>query len=151
MDKLRNFKNNWVKNPSKVLEAINKKKDITKLLKQPLFHWSDVNIKEFKNGLSKNGWLGQWIYFTPNKKYAKTHWKNLIEVSINLKNPFIVKGNSPSDVFTEARAMYPKIVDFNISEVLKENWYDWIYYKHWEDEIWEVVSVFDEKNIKTKI
>ena len=59
--------------------------DAKKLFKAPetVYHGTDAKFDTFKN--SKGG-----IYFTDNPEQAKKFGKNMKEVSLNLKNPYII-------------------------------------------------------------
>lgn len=114
----------------------------------PVYHGSNAKFDTFDNSMQKNGWLGKGHYFTPDKNYAKEAGKNIKEVVLDSKNPFVVKGNSPSDVLSEIKQKFPEVDEFNIKEVLQKNGYDSLKFKHWDKG--EMVSVFEPTQIKTK-
>lgn len=114
----------------------------------PVYHGTNKKFETFNDKNLKTGWLGKGIYFTPNKSYARENGKILKEVFLYIKRPFIVKGDSTSDVLSEIKEKYSSVDEFNISEVLKEQGYDSIKFNHWDKG--EIVAVFDNKIIKTK-
>lgn len=71
-----------------------------------------------------------------------------METKVDLKNPYIVKWNNPSDFITELKKQFPDATEYNSTDILKQNGYDWIKYKHRDDDIWNIVVAFDPKSIK---
>ena len=114
----------------------------------PVYHGTNAKFDVFDETKFKNGWLGKGAYFTSNKTLAKENGKILKEATLNIKNPFIIKGNSPSDVLLEIKNKFPEVNEFNISEVLKKNGYDSIKFNHWDKG--EMTTVFSPNQIKTK-
>lgn len=119
---------------------------------ESLYHGTNSQFDKFNSDSFKNGWLGKGAYLTPNKAYAKQNGKILKEVVVSTKNTFVVQGDNPSDIISEIKSKFPneRTTEFNISEVLKKKGYDSIRYKHWDDEIGEMVAIFNPEAIKTK-
>ena len=111
-----------------------------------MYHGSKNKFSVFNKG-EKTGWLGKGIYFSDNKKYARENGKNVVEVYLNAKKPFVVNGNAPSDLITQIKELYPEADLFNVSDVLSKNGYDAIILNHWDHG--EIISVFGENQIKS--
>ncbi len=110
------------------------------------YHGSNQQFYAFKNG-QKNGWLGKGIYFAEEKAYAKTNGKNLSENYLSARNSFVVKGDSPSDAYSEIKEAFPEVNELTIKEVLEKHGYDSIIFKHWD--FGHIVSVFSPTQIKS--
>ena len=50
--------------------------------------------------------LFERFYFTDDKKATKEYGKITLEVFLNMRNPFYVKGEDPSDVIYEVKKAY---------------------------------------------
>jgi hypothetical protein len=97
------------------------------------FHRSKKDFYFFDNDKQLNGWLGKGFYFSDNKFEFKDYGKKILSVFLNIRNPFKVKGESPSDFLYELKQMFDSD-KFNTTEILKVNKYDGIIYKHWDYE-----------------
>ena len=111
-----------------------------------MYHGSKNKFSVFNKG-DKTRWLGKGIYFAENKQYARKNGKNVFEVYLNVKNPFVVNGNSPSDLLTQVKEIYPEANLVNVSDILSKNGYDAIILNHWD--YGEIISVFEENQIKS--
>jgi len=110
-----------------------------------LFHGTDSRFTEFSNEHARNGWLGRGFYFTDDKSSAKKHGKILMKVSVDLRKPFVVQGESPSDAYTEVNKKYG-VVDGDLSISLKDNGYDGVIFNHWDQGL--IIACFSPDQIK---
>lgn len=109
------------------------------------YHGTKINFDVFDTDRQKNGWLGKGFYFTDNKKRTKEHGKIILQVFLNIRNPFIVKGEAPSDVISEVKEIYNSSND-DVSITLKDNNHDGIFFKHWEQG--NIFTCFNSNQIK---
>lgn len=77
------------------------------------------------------GWLGTGFYFSDNKNSFKEYGKFILQCFLNIRTPFIVNGNSPSDAYTEVKQKY-NLENENITIPLKNNGYDGVFFNHWD-------------------
>lgn len=110
-----------------------------------MYHGTNAEFSVFKKG-TKNGWLGKGIYFSDSKKYARKNGKNIFVVYLDVKNPFLVKGNDHYALLSEAKELFPEVTEMNVAEVLKNNGYDGIVLNDWEQGT--IISVFEPEQIK---
>lgn len=94
----------------------------------------------------KTGWSGKGLYFTTNKKLAKSYGKINLQVFLNIRKPFLVKGNSPNDFLSEMIDKFDDVDVFNTSEILTQNAYDGIFFNHWE--FGDISTCFKSNQIK---
>ena len=116
-----------------------------------LYHWTTAKFDKFSDDFTNKHWfLWQGHYFTPNKDYAKSYWKNIKETFLDewLKI-YNAKANSSWQVYSELKDKFPWLNDFNIRKVLEENWYNWIQYTDWER--WDIINIFRSENIPDKL
>lgn len=111
-----------------------------------VYHGTGANFDTFDKEKAGNGWLGKGFYFTPDKDVARSFGKNIKENYINVKNPFVVEGHNPTDVYSEITARYPEANEFNMSEVLANHGYDGIQFNHWDKG--EMITAFEPNQIK---
>lgn len=111
-----------------------------------VYHGTGANFDTFDKDKAGNGWLGKGFYFTPNKDVARDFGKNIKENYINVKNPFVVEGHNPTDIYTEITTKYPEANEFNMAEVLANHGYDGIQFNHWEKG--EMITAFEPNQIK---
>lgn len=97
------------------------------------YHGSNIDFSFFNMDYQKNGWLGKGFYFTNDKKATKEYGRIIFQTFLNIRNPFKVKGEAPSDVYTEIKEEYNyEGFSDDVSIVLKENNHDGIFFKHWD-------------------
>lgn len=134
-DALRNFWN-WFKG-SKVVDKQGR----------PLvvYHGTAKDFDVFNDVNLKNGWLGKGIYFAKNRAFALENGKKIKSTYLKIDNPFIVNGESPSDVLSEITKLYPDADEFNLTSVLEQNGHDGVYFNHWDSG--EMYSVFANTQI----
>ena len=111
-----------------------------------VYHGTGANFDAFDKEKAGNGWLGKGFYFTPDKDVARSFGKKIKENYINVKNPFVVEGHNPTDVYSEITAKYPEANEFNMSEVLANHGYDGIQFNHWDKG--EMITAFEPNQIK---
>ena len=111
-----------------------------------VYHGTGANFDTFDKDKAGNGWLGKGFYFTPDKDVARDFGKNIKENYINVKNPFVVEGHNPTDIYTEITTKYPEANEFNMAEVLANHGYDGIQFNHWEKG--EMITAFEPNQIK---
>ena len=111
-----------------------------------VYHGTDVNFDTFDKDKAGNGWLGKGFYFTPDEDVARSFGKKINENYINVKNPFVVEGHNPTDVYSEITAKYPEANEFNMSEVLANHGYDGIQFNHWDKG--EMITAFEPNQVK---
>ena len=111
-----------------------------------VYHGTGANFDTFDKEKAGNGWLGKGFYFTPDKDVARDFGKNIKENYINVKNPFVVEGHNPTDVYSEITARYPEANEFNMSEVLANHGHDGIQFNHWDKG--EMITAFEPNQIK---
>ena len=98
------------------------------------YHGTNNKFDSFDEKYQLNGWLGKGFYFTDNKESAKEHGKYIMKVHLDIRNPFYVEGESPSDVYTEINQKLnsDRTDNDEISYLLKKNLYDGVVFKHWD-------------------
>jgi hypothetical protein len=113
-----------------------------------LYHGTDNKFDSFNEEYQLNGWLGKGFYFTDDINYAKENGKYVMKVHLNIKNPFYVEGNAPSDVYTEINKKYnpDKSLFDDLEVLLKNNGHDGVIFKHWD--IGNMYSCFYPNQIK---
>ena len=111
-----------------------------------VYHGTGANFDAFDKEKAGNGWLGKGFYFTPDKDVARSFGKNIKENYINVKNPFVVEGHNPTDVYSEITARYPEANEFNMSEVLANHGHDGIQFNHWDKG--EMITAFEPNQVK---
>lgn len=97
-----------------------------------VYHGTKDTFNVFESSAQKNGWIGKGFYFTEDKSLAKSFGRIIISAYLRIESPFVVIGQSPSDVLSEIKVKYPDVNEFNISEVLNRKGYDGIYFRHWD-------------------
>ena len=113
-----------------------------------VYHRSKKKFNLFDVDKQLNGWLGKGFYFSGSKLEFKDYGRTLLSVFLNIKNPFIVKGESPTDFLYEVmKSIDNNTSTFNTTLTLKENNYDGVIYKHWDYES-KMFSCFESNQIK---
>ncbi|MFY8161615.1 MAG: DUF5824 family protein, partial [Candidatus Kapaibacteriota bacterium] len=110
------------------------------------FHRNKKKFTIFDIDKQLNGWLGKGFYFSESKLEFKNYGKILLSVFLNIKKPFIVKGQSPTDFLYELKELFGSD-EFDTTEKLKRNKYDGVIYKHWDYE-GIIISCFKPEKIK---
>ena len=133
----------WENDPENSSKIVNPKTG------EPLvvYHGSKSKFTTFDKGRQKDGWLGRGFYFTPNKNVAKGFGKSVSHSFINIKHPFEVKGQSPSDVITEVNQKYGGALGDQIQDILFNNGYDGVIFNHWDTGV--ILSTFEPNQIKS--
>jgi hypothetical protein len=125
----KNWFGDWENNPNNASKMIDDNGE-------PLicYHGTDTKFDVFDTKYQKDGWLGRGFYFTDDKKLTKDYGKINLSVFLNIKNPFIVKGNSPSDIIWEINTQYnpSNMQNSDVSQTLKMHNHDGIFFKHWD-------------------
>lgn len=97
------------------------------------YHSSNTKFQSFKIEHQKIGWLGKGFYFSDDKQMTKEYGKILYECFLNIKNPFIVNGDSPSDIITEVKKTYnEELFTSDVSIILKNNEKNGVIFNHWD-------------------
>lgn len=132
---LRNFWN-WFKG-SKVVDEQGR----------PLvvYHGTGKDFDVFNDVNLKNGWLGKGIYFAKNRAFALENGRKIKSTYLKINNPFVVNGDSPNDVLSEIKKLYPEADEFNLAGILTRNGHDGVYFNHWDSG--EMYSVFSNTQI----
>jgi hypothetical protein len=121
---------------------------------------TEFSYRYFNSGSGDGGWLGKGFYFTPDYDYAQSYVDNdenkqLLEVFVTAKKPYIIQNSlengsystSPTKLMNELGAKTAG----EVQKILKEQGYDSIILKDYEDEgagIVEVVA-FEPNQIKS--
>lgn len=130
-EEFKNWFGDWQNKPNTASKVIDENGE-------PLvcYHGTNTKFDNFDIKYQKDGWLGRGFYFTNDKKLSKTFGKFTLICFLNICNPFIVNGESPSDVITDIKTAYNlnNIINFDndISIILKKHNHDGIFFKHWE-------------------
>lgn len=111
-----------------------------------VYHRSKKIIYYFDTDKQLNGWLGKGFYFSESKIEFKDYGNKLLSLFINVRNPFIVKGESPTDFLYELKKIF-NTDKFDTTQTLIENSYDGVIYKHWDYE-GKMFSCFNSNQIK---
>ena len=114
-----------------------------------LYHGTETKFSTFDISKQKNGWLGKGFYFTDDLESTKEYGNIILKVYLNIRNPFIVSGNSPSDVLTEVKNKYhndDNLFNDDISILLKKYNHDGIIFNHWDKGL--MISCFYPNQIK---
>ena len=155
-DVIQHIKTYWPKAKDKLYEVVEKIAKYTWTKSNfinewdSLFHWTKAKFDIFDDNKAVANWfLWKWHYFTPNKDYAKTYWRNIKETILNkwLKI-YNSKADSSWQVFSELKNKFPWLDETNITQVLEKNWYNGIQYTDWDR--WDIVNIFKSKDIPTK-
>ena len=132
---------NWENSPESASKVVDENGE-------PLvvYHRNKKKFNVFDTDKQLNGWLGKGFYFSESKSEFKDYGKIIISTFLNIKNPFAVKGESPSDFLYELKQKFG-INEFDATKVLKENKCDGVIYKHWDYE-GKMLSCFEPNQIK---
>ncbi len=133
--------------------------DFVKAQGEPVYHWTNAEFSEFDtNKINKESWMEYWVwlYFTPDRNYAKNYW-NVKDAYITIKKPFII---NQWESLAKVEELWISQQDYKkmkwkwkyverevLTDIIKRNWYDWIIYK-WDNK--KEIVVFDNSQIKTK-
>lgn len=94
-----------------------------------VYHGTKNQFYEFDTNKQLKGWLGKGFYFSKNKAEAKDYGKTLLKCFLNIKNPFVVKGDLVNEDGTidwsvgregEISKKYGNVNADDISTTLKE-------------------------------
>lgn len=94
-----------------------------------VYHGTKNEFYEFDTNKQLIGWLGKGFYFSKNKSEAKDYGKRLLKCFLNIKNPFVIKGDIVNDDGTvtwgigregEIAKKYGSVNPNDISTTLKE-------------------------------
>lgn len=111
------------------------------------YHASSKKIKTFDVEYQKIGWMGKGFYFSVDKNAVKEYGSVIHKVYLNIRNPFVVEGESPSDVITEIKKMNKgELFESDVSKVLKKYSYDGVIFNHWDKG--NMISCFYPEQIK---
>lgn len=101
-----------------------------------VYHGTKNKFNQFDIEKQKIGWLGKGFYFTNDKDATKEYGKSTLEIFLNIRNPFIVKGESPNDVYYEIKTKFDiksqEDIDTDVSILLKHQGYDGLVFNHWD-------------------
>lgn len=117
-----------------------------KLIK--LYHGSNENFENFEIDKARKSVLayGKGAYFTQDKNLADKYGKNIKEVYLNLKNPFIVQTEEQLEksVKFKLEALKKKT---DLSNILKEKGYDGVisYEDIGSNKIAEAIAFYNEQ------
>lgn len=118
-----------------------------------VYHGSKNKFYSFDMGLQKTAWMGKGFYFTPNKEFARSFGRSVVSSFLNLRNPFIVKGNSPSYYDSEVGKIYGKdggpIEPSEGTALLQDKGHDGVLFTHWDQG--QMITVFTPSQIKSTI
>ena len=109
-----------------------------------VFHGSKVKFVKFDDSKQKIGWLGKGVYFTKDKHATKEYGRYVIKAFLNIRNPFIVIGETPNDVYYE---VIGKVDESDVSIILKQKGYDGLIFNHWDKG--NMINCFSTSQIKT--
>ena len=116
-----------------------------------VYHGSKNKFYSFDMGLQKTAWMGKGFYFTPNKEFARSFGRSVVSSFLNLRNPFIVKGNSPSYYDSEVGKIYGKdggpIEPSEGTALLQDKGHDGVLFTHWDQG--QMITVFTPSQIKS--
>ena len=110
------------------------------------YHGTNVKFTAFNTG-AKHGWLGRGIYFTDNKQYARKNGKIVMSVFLDSEKIYSSSETDHYGVYAELKEKFPRIDEFNIAEVAKEEGYTGIEYTDWDKG--KIICVFDPEQIKS--
>lgn len=119
-----------------------------------LYHGTSTNFDKFDFSKKRKGWLSKGFYFTEDKNDATTYGNIILSVYLNIKNPFIIKGDiaNPDGTVEWAKDTKDQVFEMlpdarnipwgDVSDLLEDNGYDgWV----WGD--W--VVAFNPNQIKS--
>lgn len=116
------------------------------------YHGTNADFETFDTEKAKDGWFGKSFCFIEDRKKAKEFGKKLMVVNLNIKNPYIPESVSPSGLYSEVVDKFKPDIKIghnaDIGAVLKDNGYDGIVYKHWDEEVGTYYAVFDAEQIE---
>lgn len=140
-DEFKKWFGDWESNPTKASKIVDDNGE-------PLlvYHGSKNSFNEFDTQKQKNGWLGKGFYFTKDKNSAKKHGRSVIKAFLNIRNPFIVRGNDTNDVDYEIRTKHKTQINSDVSIVLKQNNWDGVIFNHWD--VGNMISCFEPNQIR---
>lgn len=136
---------NWHKNS----HAITKESDGSPKV---FYHGTNAKFDAFDIDKGKGSWLGKSFYFTDSKSKAKGYGKNVISTYLNLKNPYISKANDHYSFVNEVKEQFgvkENYGEFDPAQVLKQQGYDGVVYKDWDDEVGTIYTAFSPNQIKS--
>ena len=113
------------------------------------YHGTTEKFNKFDENRQKIGWLGKGFYFTDNSNITNKFGKIKLAVFLNIRVPFIIKGDQPSDIKYEVKRAYNSSnEDYydDVSITLKEHGHDGVFYKHWEQI--NMFTCFESSQIK---
>ncbi|MCI7362486.1 MAG: hypothetical protein MSH30_04060 [Campylobacter sp.] len=116
------------------------------------YHGTSAKFDAFDIDKGKGSWLGKSFYFTDSKSKAKGYGKNVISTYLNLKNPYISKANDHYSFVNEVKEQFgvkENYGEFDPAQVLKQQGYDGVVYKDWDDEVGTIYTAFSPNQIKS--
>ena len=145
-------------NDEKIANLANWHKDSHAITKESdgspkvFYHGTNAKFDAFDIDKGKGSWLGKSFYFTDSKSKAKGYGKNVISTYLNLKNPYISKANDHYSFVNEVKEQFgvkENYGEFDPAQVLKQQGYDGVVYKDWDDEVGTIYTAFSPNQIKS--
>lgn len=142
----KNWFGDWLNTPENASKVVDENGE-----PMIVYHGSKNKFYSFDMGLQKTAWMGKGFYFTPNKEFAKSFGRSVVSSFLNLRNPFIVKGNSPSYYDSEVGKIYGKdggpIEPSEGTALLQDKGHDGVLFTHWDQG--QMITVFTPSQIKS--
>ena len=142
----KNWFGDWMNDPENASKVLDENGE-----PMIVYHGSKNKFHSFDMGLQKTAWMGKGFYFTPNKEFAKSFGRSVVSSFLNLRNPFIVKGNSPSYYDSEVGKIYGKdggpIEPSEGTALLQDKGHDGVLFSHWDQG--QMITVFTPSQIKS--
>ena len=140
-DEFKSWFGDWENNPNISSKIIDENGE-----PMLVYHGTKIEFNQFDIDKQKIGWLGKGFYFTNNKGATKEYGKSTMKIFLNIRKPFIVKGDAPNDVEYEIKTKYNTTIDTDVSILLKEKGYDGVVFNHWDKG--NMISCFTSNQIK---
>lgn len=142
----KNWFGDWLNTPENASKVVDENGE-----PMIVYHGSKNKFYSFDMELQKTAWMGKGFYFTPNKEFAKSFGRSVVSSFLNLRNPFIVKGNSPSYYDSEVGKIYGKdggpIEPSEGTALLQDKGHDGVLFTHWDQG--QMITVFTPSQIKS--
>lgn len=142
----KNWFGDWINDPDNASKVLDENGE-----PMIVYHGSKNKFYSFDMGLQKTAWIGKGFYFTPNKEFARSFGRSVVSSFLNLRNPFIVKGNSPSYYDSEVGKIYGKdggpIEPSEGTALLQDKGHDGVLFTHWDQG--QMITVFTPSQIKS--
>ena len=144
-DDFKNWFGDWKNNPNSSSKIVDENGE-----PMLVYHGTKLKFNQFDIDKQKIGWLGKGFYFTNDKDATKEYGKSTMKLFLNIRNPFIVQGESPSDVYYEIKTKFnikrQEDIDTDVSIILEEKGYDGLIFNHWDKG--NMISCFNSTQIK---